>query len=393
MKKNVLFIMAFIIILLSLSACNKEKDRIIMTNMEEIDFSKVGKKDNFLLFYPADIRTSQDYTLVKEVSKTGEIIQEYEIRDKAFRRMAIHQKPNNINELYISFFGEAVIQNWYYTYDIADRKFKKVDLDYFKYDVGVDHIMHYGPDVLFQNLVSHKTGDQNYDNNTGNFNMSISNFTTKKSYETEYGYAPNWSPILKLDETIIYSGSGQVNEDGIPENAFVALINSNNEKIEYTNLDKQATSFYPIYATEEKAYIVGAEGKLFVLDKNLNYETYEPFKHLSKKDFYYRDNITGILLLDKHTALYNLYDEKDGVTLGLLTFKNTPSFSVLNKDYINKEMDYEMLYQDIQKKEIYLMETDYDGNAHLLVLDNQNLNLKYKIPVKQDHLLDFVLKI
>ena len=85
----------------------------------------------------------------------------------------------------ISLFGEAVVEDWYYTYDLSKQKFQKVPLTYFQHNVGVNHIMHYGPDVLFNTIASHKTGDQDYNSQTGDFKMSISNYTEKNSYETE----------------------------------------------------------------------------------------------------------------------------------------------------------------------------------------------------------------
>ena len=177
-------------------------EKIIVHGIE--NFEPVSSDgENYLLYYPADSRISQKNTIVKEVTTTGDIVREYEIKDSDFRRMSVHQKPNNPNQLYISLFGEPTIDNYFYTYDITKKKFEKVTLDYFDYEVGVDHIMHYGDDTIFQTLVSHKTGDQNIQADTNEFNVSISNYSTKKSFETEYGHAPKWSPLLKFNNKIL----------------------------------------------------------------------------------------------------------------------------------------------------------------------------------------------
>lgn len=363
----------------------------VVEGIENFKPTANNNEERYLLFYPADSRTSQEVTIVREVTVTGEITKEYEVVDNDFRRMAIHQKPNNIGELYISLFGEPVIQNWYYTYNIKDRSFKKVNLDYFKFDVGVDHIKHYGQDVLFQNLVSHKTGDQNFNPETGNFNMSITNGTTEKSYETEPGYVPNGGPLLQFNNKIIYSGSGVVNEEGIADNAFVSIIDCETEQVKYMYFDKKSTEYYPIYTTDEHAYIIGNEGKLIVLDKDFNYKSFDVFKDLPSQFYYYIHN--GTLLLNEDTALHILYNEENGSSMGLLKFDEVPTFTLLEKDYINNKMDYRILYQDMVKGEIYLIESDGKKRGNLLILDNHNFELKNKIPVEYHHLLDFVVKI
>ncbi|KAA0548979.1 hypothetical protein FZW96_03445 [Bacillus sp. BGMRC 2118] len=401
MKRNLTYITLTILILITITTIfgfssnkinkNNDLEKIVISGIENFKPTKENNKDRYLLFYPSDKRTSQKFTIVKEVSTSGNIIKEYEIHDDEFRRMTLHQKPNELGNLYISLFGEAVIENWYYKYDLRERLFKKVSLDYFKFDVGVDHIKHYGKDVLFQNLVSHKTGDQNFDPNTGNFNMSISDYDTKKSFETEYGYAPNWTPLLQLNNRIIYSGSGQVNEEGIPENAFVGLINTENNEVEYTKFDNKSIEYYPVYSNSNYAYIIGDEGKLFVLDKEFKYKTYDVFKGLPKQDYYYINN--GTLLLNEDTALHFLFDDEKGTSLGLLKFGDNPTFSLLDMDYIKPEMSYRILYQDIVNNEIFLIESNEESNGHLLILDNKNFNLKKKIPINQNHLLDFVIKL
>jgi hypothetical protein len=400
MKKILLLVITTIVVLVMIifkypfKNVDGTSERIVINGIENFNpgADRSGTNESFLLFYPADSRVSQGTTLVKEVTTAGVVMKEYEIKDDEFRRMEIHQKPSEINKLYISLFGEAVINNWYYTYDIDQQQFKKVDIDFFNYDVGVDHIKHYGPDVLFQTIVSHKTGDQNYDPETGLFNMSISNYSTEKSYETEYGYPPNWSPLLQLGDTVIYAGNGQVNDDGIAENAFVALINDQTGLVEYTNFDRQSTEFFPLYATDDHAYIIGNAGKIFVLDKNNNYSTYEPFKDLPPQEYYYNIDGFGTLLISDGVVLHYIYSENSGITLGLLSLNGEPTFIPLDKSYIDKENSYRLLYQDTKKEEIYLLESTSNNDGNLLVINNQSFDLVHKIPIEYEYLLDFVIK-
>jgi len=390
---SLLSIVVIVTVIVFLQVFKKQSEastRTVMNGIENFAIEPTGADDHYYLFYPADQRISQGFTLVKVVSATGDVIKEFEIKDEEFRRAAIHQKPNQPNQLFISLFGEAVVEDWYYTYDLVEKKFRKVPLNYFQHNVGVNHIMHYGPDVLFNTIASHKTGDQDYNNQTGDFKMSISNYTKKKSYETEWGYAPDWSPILQFNDKFIYAGSGQVNDDGIPENTFVAIADPKLETAKYMNFDRKAAEFSPIYTTKENAYILANTGELFVMNKDLSYETYKPYKDLPKQDVYYTAG--QFLMLSDELALHGVQQDQKTV-LGLLTLSEEPQFNRLEKDYLDPAKTYRILYQDNPNKRIYIIEggsNDEDGN--LLVIDNTKFDLIHKIPIDYHYLLDMIIK-
>ena len=387
---SIVVIVAVIVLLQVFKKHSEASTRSVINGIENFTVETAGADDHYYLFYPADQRVSQGFTLVKVVSTTGEVIKEFEIKDEDFRRAAIHQKPNDPNRLFISLFGEAVVEDWYYTYDLSEQKFQKVPLTYFQHNVGVNHIMHYGPDVLFNTIASHKTGDQVYNNQTGEFKMSISNYTQKKSFETEWGYAPDWSPILQFNNNFIYAGSGQVNDDGIAENTFIAIADPTLETVKYMNFDRKAAEFAPIFTTNENAYILANTGELFVMNKDLSYETYEPYKDLPKQDLYY--SAGQFLMVNDELALQGVqHNEK--IVLGLLTLSEEPQFNILEKDYLNPTNSYKILYQDHPNQRIYIIEggsDDKDGN--LLVIDNKNFDLIHKIPIEYHYLLDMIIK-
>jgi hypothetical protein len=387
---SIVVIAAVIVLFQVFKSHGEASTRSTINGIENFTVEKVGAADHYYLFYPSDHRVAQGYTLVKEVSETGEVIKEFELKDKDFRRAAIHQKPTDTNRLYISLFGEAVVEDFYYTYDLSEQKFQQVPLTYFQHNVGVNHIMHYGTDVIFNTIASHKTGDQDYNSQTGDFKMSISNFTEEKSYETEYGRAPDWSPILQFNNNFIYAGSGQVNDAGIPENTFVAIADPNLETAKYMNFDRKAAQFAPIFSTEENAYILSDTGELFVMDKDLSYETYEPYKDLPKQDVYY--SAGQFLMLNEEVALQGVHH--DGKTmLGLLTLSEEPKFDLLEKDYLNPTNSYKILYQDFNNNSIYIIEGEGDDKkGNLLVIDNTNFDLIHKIPIEYHYLLDMVIK-
>lgn len=128
MKKMILISLLSILILSSgwvtyivYSDYKKEEQYIHVNGIEnflpDIEQESFG---NYLLFYPSDWRTSQDFTLVKEVTTSGDVIKQYKIMDDEFRRMTPHQRPHLPNQLFISFFGDTLIDNFYFTYDIQN---------------------------------------------------------------------------------------------------------------------------------------------------------------------------------------------------------------------------------------------------------------------------------
>ncbi|MEE6451124.1 hypothetical protein RAH41_11185 [Gottfriedia acidiceleris] len=397
MKRKYTFLwIAVLIAILSISAIsifrNSEyENRTIINGIENFKPNDSDKNDHFLLFYPADPRVSQESTIVKEVTKKGKIVREYAIKDSDFGRMLVQQKPNNLNKLFISFFGDASIDNYFFTYDIAKRKFDKVNLEYFKYPVGVDHIQHYGEDILFQTIVSHKTGDQNIDQKTKEFKMSISNYSTKKSMETEYGFVPKWTPLLSFKNKIFYGTSGEVNEKDIKVYPGIGIIDLENQLIHYESPESNDVDLFPLYSSKEHAYIVSDTGKLYAYNSELKYEVFEPFKKLKKKDSYY-DQEFPPLMIDEKTALYNLNSYEFGNTLGVLTFEPVPTFKPLKKSYVNAKNNYKFIYQDIENEEIYVLSSNEDSYK-ILVLDNKTFALKVEFPVEYGHLLDFIVRI
>ena len=363
-----------------------EAERIKVEGIE--NFQPISNEEgNYLLFYPADIRVNQENLIIKEVNSTGEIMHEYEVIDSDFRRMIAHQKPNDQNKLYVSLFGEATIDNYYYTYDISKKQFEKINLSYFDIDVGVDHIMHYGNDILFQTLVSYKTGEQNL-TESGEFNVSISNYTNQMSFETENGHVPKWTPILEFGDKIVYGTSGQLNEKGKYENFGIGVLSMEQQTIEYKT-PKKNEDLSPIYSTEKNLYILDSQGKMYVYDKNFNYKTYEPFLNISA-DYYYSDD-SPPLFIDENRALISISDNETGPIIGMLSLEPTPKFKKLDKNYIQSNSIYRFLYQNINEEEIYVVKSS-EKKESLLVLDNKSFDLITEIPIEDAHLLDFVVK-
>ncbi len=381
-----------IIVIYNKKASNHKTDEIIY-GIE--NFNKINKKnaDSYLLIYPADSRVSQENTIVKELSKKGEIIYQYEIVDDYFRRSFLHQKPNNTNLLYISSYGETKIENWYYTYDIKNKYFKKISIPYFQYDTGVNHIQHYGDDVVFETIVSHLTGDQKYDENKG-FKVSISNFSKQKSFETDYGYEPIWSRLINNNNKIFYSTNSPFNNESVI--SHIAILSEDTSKINYINFHNDNETLEIAYFSNNQIYIVGGFGDLYVLNEDLSYKKYrmfdDCFETINTGFTYY--NSRAALMLNENAAIHEIYNvDLNEYILGIITFGENPSFTTLNFNYINRNYKHRVLYNDTINNMIYIIESDnYDvDDAYLIVLNNKTFELIDKIPVDYSNLIDMVV--
>lgn len=398
-KKILLFLLIFLIIIVLIivysAKGHNQSEFVRVDGIENFSPETVQGTGDYFLIYPRDLRVSQDFTLVKEVEKSGKVIRKYKIFDEEFSRMLPHQKPNNMNQLYISFFGDTAIDNYYFTYDIPKKSFKKVNVDYFNFDVGIDHIMHYGNDIILQTIMSHKTGDQNYNEKIGGHNVSISNATTKKSFETEYRRSPLFAPILNFKEKLIYGTTATLEKNDEYAEHGIAIVDLKNDSVRYETFGTKDIALIPLFSTSELAYILGENGKMYVYDKDFHYTTYEPFKNLPQQQ-YYDIYENGQLALDDHRILYCLrgIGAEETYSLGILNLEGEPNFQLFNADFANTKHWYEPLYQNLEGKEIYVkeMSNNKDDN-HVIILDSESLKVKAKIPVDSNHLLDFIVKI
>ena len=381
-----------VIVIYNQKNSNYKTDEVIY-GIENFNEIKKKKTDSYLLIYPADNRVSQNNTIVKEVSKKGEIIYQYEIVDDFFRRSFLHQKPNNNNILYMSSYGEAKIENWYYTYDITNKNFKRVSIPYFEFDTGVNHIQHYGEDIVFETIVSHLTGDQNYNENKG-FKVSISNFSKQKSFETDYGYSPNWSRLIEQNNKIFYSTNAPFDNQSVL--SYIAVLNEYTSNINYVNFHNDNEILEVAYLSNNQIYIIGGLGNLYVLNEDLSYDEYRIFDDcfdIINTGFTYF-NSRSALMLNENTAIHEIYNiDLNEYILGTITFSETPSFTPLNFDYINRNYQHRVLYNDNINNIIYIIESNnYDvDDAYLIVLNNQTLELIDKIPVDYSNLIDMVV--
>ncbi|MBS4218480.1 hypothetical protein KHA96_09165 [Bacillus sp. FJAT-49711] len=381
----------FLFLLIVLLTQWQSKNKYIFINgIEHFSRETSDKEGHYLLFYPADYRFSQKFTLVKEVTNSGEVVKQYKVFDDDFGRMIPHQKPNDTNQLYISFFG-GMGGEYYFTYDIQKNRFKKENIDYLENKVGIDHIMHYGDDVVFQTLASHKTGDQRYNEKFDGFKVSISNAATQQSIETDYRRSPLSSPILHFRGKILYGTAGAIGNDDEYEYHGIAITDLNKGSITYETFGTDNMDLTPLFSTDDYAYILGENGKMYVYNKDFQFKIFKPFKNIPKQDYY---SGNGQLVLDEHRILYCLNVEEDKYSLGIFHIKDEPVFELFNETFANTDSWYEPLYQNTEEKEVYVKEMSNDnGKNHIIVLDSESLDVKEKFPVRDNHLLDFIVKV
>ncbi|PXW89591.1 hypothetical protein DFR56_102369 [Pseudogracilibacillus auburnensis] len=382
----ILFILVGLILLYKFASSPESIDRIKITGIENISFENVNNSNTFYLVYPAS--RSQKETLIKEVLTTGEVIREFEVTDEVFRRFHVNQKPNELHQLYMSLKGQAIIDNCFYIYDIDKKKFTQVKIDEYLYGkVGIRQIKHYGNDILFEAISNTET--THFDEERDYYGSSISNFSKKVSWEVTKGYKATDEAILQFGHKIIYGNYHENNE----YQSSIAIINSLTGTTEHVSLDDEIGEweYFPLYATEEHAYILGEQGMLYVLNQQLNVKKYTPFDSMPQQECYHDMNAS--LFIDHLTALHIVYKEENVSipTLGIFSFHDIPTFTIIDTDYLRENYYYKILYQDVKKQEIYLLGTD-ENNDHLLVIHHKTFDLLYDIPIEDGESLDLVIK-
>ena len=356
-------------------------------NFKPNDLNDKISENNYFLYYPSDIRVSQDYTLIKQVDKNGNIINEYKVYDDKFRRINIDQKIADKNNLYLTPFGEAVLENWFYMFNLSSNTFSKVDLDYFKYDVGVHSMKHQGYDILFSTVATHTTGDQQYNEEKNSFKISISNFTTKKSYETSYDYIPSISGgLTTFNDKIVYSTIQNIeNKSGI-----VFIDESGKfDFLSFDGIEKEEVSI--IFSDNDSLYLISSNNKFIKVNKNLDYEIFDFGKNF--KDYFYDSS----LLLDTNSILISLknrsFSKSSTTILGVLTFNEDIKFNIIDNIGNKNNVLYNIKYMD-KNGNIFIIEDIERNKGNIIILDyNNNFKIKNIIPVSYPHLLDLVIEV
>jgi hypothetical protein len=399
-KSWLVFVFAFLFIVITAIFVNKnsgdkKETSKVLYGIESFNEIKKKHKDSYLVIYPKDSRYSQDITVVREISPQGKQIAKYDIVDNNFNRAIFFQKPNNKNLLYVSFFGEPVLDNFYYTYDIRNRKFAKVDIPYFNLDVGVNHIMHYGENVVFNTIASHITGDQRYDEEEESFITSISNYDKKYSIETEYNHVPTWSSLINIDNKIIFTVLSSKSYEEVK--SYVAIVDEEKSKISYMNFGNLNERMYTAYLSNKQTYIIGEFGNLYVLNEDLTYKSFRIFDNYTGSNFesyytYYDSDSS--LMLDEKTAFHEIYNfDLKKYILGFIHLdKENPTFEPFEPNFLDSNSPHELLYCDEYNNRLYIHErTEKSENGYIVVIDSKTFELIDKFPVKYDSFVDMVV--
>ncbi|WP_141556816.1 hypothetical protein [Bacillus sp. Marseille-P3800] len=243
---------------------------------------------------------------------------------------------------------------------------------------------------MVQNIVSHKTGNQNLDAD-GRFNVSISNVTTEESFETELGFSPRWSPVLKLKNKIIFGTNGHYIYEDYQE-PQIAIKHDDSNDFSYLTFNDSEEELFPVYLKDDVAFIVGSSGQMYTINDQLETNTFSPFEELIQQESYFEEGINNYLMLDETNALYSVYNNST-TTFGILNFKeDNPSFTVLENEFVEDNNRYKILYQNLDEQEIFIVEYG-DRLDHLIVLDRESYKVKKKFQIDQGYLMDFVVKL
>lgn len=380
MKLKILLLI-FIVIL---AGCSQPKTQGIPS--EKITNFKPGSSGNLFLFYPSDNRVSQLKTYVKEVDNAGEVINVFSIEDADFRRAEPFQNPLYPNTIYLSLFGEAKIENFFYEFDLNTKTFAKKKIDYFKEPLGVSNVFHYGKQLNFSTILSHETGEQN--EKDGLFNVSISNIDSEKTVETPYGASPAYTPLLGFNNNVFYGANLTLNKKDEFTGKGIVSTNLETGEFKFLNPENDTTASYlPFYTNDDFMFFLSDSGVFYKYDKDMRV-THHKFLTSEQLDKGYSIDIENKpLFINKHEALYTVSHSKTALLLLIdidtLSFKEIP----IKGSYES----IRLMSYDNTKDEIYILGEKGDS-ADLLTLDDITLHIENKFKVDYPHLLDFVIK-
>lgn len=360
-----------------------------ISKIENFKFPDGNGDDTYYVLYPADSRIEENKSLIKEIDESGKVLKEFLINDSDFRRINIFQKPTQPNILYGSLFGEPKIDDYFYTFDLEKKVFEKKKNEYFKYPVGIGSLNHYGSDILFQTLVSHKTGEQNYDEKTQSFSVSISNYDSKQSFETELGHVPSNGPLLLVNNKVMYGSLGYVDSDLKRHNGDLAIIDLDKQSVTYETFEKLQEGLFPIFSNKQSAYVLSESGTLYVTNGDGDYREFYPFKDIVNDVYYHPEALDSLALDDNSLILSVLIDEQ--ITLGHLQLEDDPSFTIIKNEDLIDSSNIKILYQDFVNRQIYMV-LEKNEKSFVLIIDSLNFKTISKIPIQDGYLVDFVVK-
>jgi len=357
------------------------------TSISSIDFN--DDKKNITLIYPSQDTEAYSTEIVK-IDYKGSVIEKKEINDPNFSSITLSQKPNQPKLLY-AFQNGDVYSNHFYTFDFKKKKFSKKEISYFKYDVMLDSVSHYGDDIWFRTATSYKTGTQKFVENKG-FSKTFSNFNSHEKLETPPGFEPVNSPVISLKNNIVYVNVGSDSEDY--EKSGMVFLNKSTGKIKVFRKKEEPYAYATLYGEGDNAYFASTDGwmirinekgekieKPFSILNNAYYDLSEPMRMINKKN--------GLQVL---TYPSENEDEADRQTLVKWSFDQNFNVQKLKPLFWKDDRWYKYLFFNPSNKKSYFVEFNpKKSNKGKLIIADSKLNVIQSIPIDAPVGLDFVI--
>lgn len=399
-KKYLVLAVISLILLISISAWSYNKvisdgskesmdkgPKLKKTSISSLNFN--NDKGKITLIYPSQDTETFSTEIVK-IDHKGTIVQKQEINDPDFSSITLSQKPNQPKFLY-AFQNGDVYSNHFYSFNLKTKKFIKKEISYFKHDVMLDSVSHYGDDIWFRTATSYKTGTQNFVKNKG-FSKSFSNFDSKEKFETPPGFEPVNSPLISLKNNIVYVNVGSDAEDY--EKSGMVFLNKSTGKIKVFRKKEEPYAYATLYGEDDKAFFASTDGwmisinekgekieKPFSILNNAYYDLSEPMRMINKKN--------GLQVL---TYPSENEDEADRQILVKWSFNRDFNVQKLKPLFWKDDRWYKYLYFNPSNKKSYFVEFNpKKADKGKLIIADSKLNVLRSIPVDAPVGLDFVV--
>lgn len=370
---------------------NKEISKGKNTSIANVNFN--NNRNGITLLYPHQVggnESESPTTYVVQVNRSGKVVNTKKIVDPDFSGITLAQKPNTPSKLYASNYGGAY-PDFFYMFDLKKKRFVKKEISYFKHDVMLESISHYGSQTWFQTLTSFKTGTQKPSKGKG-FSRTFSNFDTQKNYETPGRFEPVSAPILSLKNHIVYASAGS--DDKEYEKSAMVFLNKTTGKTKVYRKKVEPYAYTTLYGKEKDAYFASTDGwmirinedgkmveKHFSSLEDTNYSSTEPMRMINSTQG------VQVVVKSAHEG-----ETADRHVLVKWSFNKNFGMKQLKPDFWKDDKWYKYLYFNPLTKKSYFVEFDPEhSDKGKLIITSSNFKVIHSIPVEAPIGLDFAI--
>ena len=269
----------------------------------------------------------------------------------------------------------TVFLNYFYWYDIDEKKITKETIDYWNVDAGILNLSHYSENILFETVTSHLTGEQETETSTAIVN-SLCYHNKKKCVELDENSFSLNLPIIQKENNEIVVFRGVMGEK---ENTIKIFYYSDELKLLRTKdlySTKEIGENIVFFHNDEIYFIDNIQGKILYINNEGICE-----EKLSNVEY-----IKEIQNIDDNRFLMVAINSEDEYILQDMKInKKTIDIEKINLNVSEKNNNGEYIsihYTNKNEGTMYLL---LDNYKKLLILENKDGILEKRYEERLSH--------